>query len=212
MHLYLIRHGESHVNLKDWDGGHVDASLTDLGQRQAAVLGQWLPTAIPRIDILYTSTMARARETAGFVSKAYDIDPSFDDRLREYGNNRLDHTPWPNDNLPHTFAEYAPMARPFAPITTMEDRDESWMHFRTRVGHFVEEAVELHTDQIVMVVCHGGVIQAVFDHVFNVGPWRRCEVWNMNTSVSHLRYINHPGREVWRLYYQNRIEHLRDIA
>lgn len=35
MHLYMIRHGQSHVNLPDWDGGF-DEGLTELGQRQAA--------------------------------------------------------------------------------------------------------------------------------------------------------------------------------
>jgi broad specificity phosphatase PhoE len=208
MHLYLIRHGESHVNLADWEGGHVDASLTKLGQKEAAALAAWLPRHLPQIDALYTSTMRRALETTAYLVEAYGQPAREDDRIREYGNNRLDHTPWPSDELPDTFADYRPMARPFAPITAMMDRDESWMHFRTRVGSFLEEVVERHPGQVVVAVCHGGVIQGTFDHIFNVGPWRRCEVWNRNTGITYLEYVNHPGREVWRLHYQNRVEHL----
>jgi len=43
MQLYLVRHGQSHVNLADWNNGNSDEGLTELGQRQAALLAAWLP-------------------------------------------------------------------------------------------------------------------------------------------------------------------------
>ena len=52
MQLYMIRHGQSYVNLKDWEGGNVDAGLTELGQQQAAALAEWLPTELEQIDVL----------------------------------------------------------------------------------------------------------------------------------------------------------------
>ena len=64
MQLYLIRHGQSYVNLEEWQHGNTDEGLTELGQQQAARLAAWLPTHLPRIDALYASTMRRARETA----------------------------------------------------------------------------------------------------------------------------------------------------
>jgi len=85
------------------------------------------------------------------------------------------------------------------------------MHFRTRIGSFVEEIVERHCDQIVVAVCHGGVIETAFDHIFNVGPWRRCEVWSRNTGITHFECVAHPGRETWRLTYHSRIDHLSDL-
>lgn len=211
MHLYLIRHGQSDGNLADWTGDHIDFQLTDLGHAQAQALAAWLPAHLPTIDHLYASTMRRAQETAAYLEQVYGLTAQTDDRLREYGNNRLDHSPWPNDALPQTFATYRPMGRPFDPITLEDGSDESWMHFRIRVGSFVEEIVKRHPEQTVVVVCHGGVIQAAFDHIFNVGPWRRCEIWNSNTGLSHLEYVNHPGREVWRLQCQDRVEHLREL-
>ena len=63
MHLYLIRHGQSYVNLPDWDSGNVDEGLTELGQQQAAALAAWLPGKLPQVDVIYASTMKRARET-----------------------------------------------------------------------------------------------------------------------------------------------------
>lgn len=212
MHLYLIRHGQSYVNLPDWDQGFLDTPLTELGQQQAAALGHWLPSHLSQIDALYASTMRRARETASAVAQTYTCETHHDDRLREIGNNRLDHTAWSEKELPTQYANYWATARPFAPTTPFVEFSETYMHFRTRVGIFVEEMIDRHRSQIVLAVCHGGVIDAVFDHIFNVGPWRRCEMWTHNTGVSHFEYMEHPGREVWRLHYFNRVDHLTNVS
>ena len=212
MHLFMIRHGQSYVNLKEWAEGNTDEGLTELGQRQAEALAAWLPRELPVIDVLYASTMQRARETAEPLARAYNVPIRFDDRLREIGNNRLDHTAWPSDNLPREYADFWASERPFASTTPSVDNGESFMHFRTRVGFFIEELIERHRDQIVVAICHGGVIESAYDHVFNVGPWRRCEVWSVNTGITYFEYVEHPRRESWRLRYHSRMEHLLSLA
>lgn len=209
MHLYFIRHGQSFVNLPDWRGGFVDAGLTDLGMRQAAALAEWLPQELPHLDALYSSTMQRARETVAPLARAYGCQVLFDDRLREIGNNRLDHTPWPPDTPPRTYVDFWGSERPFSAVVADVSGGESLMHFRTRVGLFIEEMVERHRDEVVVAVCHGGIVDAAFDHIFNVGPWRRCEIWDHNTGLTYFEYVAHPRRETWRLHYHNRIDHLR---
>jgi probable phosphoglycerate mutase len=208
MNLYMIRHGQSYVNLKTWDNGNTDEGLTDLGQQQAMTLADWLPGEIPAPDVLYTSTMKRAWETAEYLAQAYEMPLQPDDRLREIGNNRFDHTPWPSDDLPE-YGEYWGSERPFASLTPGRKAGESLMHFRVRVGTFLEDVIEKHANQTVIAVCHGGVIELTYDHVFNVGPWRRCEVWTKNTGITRFRYVQHPGRETWRLYYHSRVDHLQ---
>lgn len=209
MQLYLVRHGQSHVNLADWNNGNSDEGLTELGQRQAALMAAWLPTQVSHIDHIYCSTMLRARETVAPLLAVYDRPVHYDDRLREVGNNRLDGQPWPNDNLPREYADYWASERPFSPVTPIIDGGETFMHFRIRVGLFVEMLVERHPQEVVLAVSHGGVIETIFDHVFNIGPWRRCEVWNKNTGVTHFEYVAHPQRETWRLHFHNHTEHLR---
>jgi broad specificity phosphatase PhoE len=208
----MVRHGQSFVNLPDWQGGNVDVGLTDLGHRQAEALAGWLHSKHPTIDALYCSTMRRARETVGPLVQVYGCEVRYDDRLREIGNNRLDHTPLPDEAMPFAYAEYWGSERPFSPVVPLVPGGESMMHFRTRVGAFIEEIVEQHRDKIVVVVCHGGVVETAFDHIFNVGVWRRCEVWDHNTGITYFEYVEHPRREVWRLHYHNRIEHLRDVV
>lgn len=211
MHLYLVRHGQSHVNLKEWSEGNVDEGLTDLGKRQAAALAAWLPPRVPVVHAIYCSTMLRARETVAPLAAAYTTETVyFDDRLREIGNNRLDHVAWPNDALPQ-YAEYWGSERPFSTTTPLVEGGETFMHFRVRVGLLIEELVEKHRNQVVVVVCHGGVIEAVFDHIFNIGPWRRCEIWNHNTGLSYFEYVEHPRRETWRMHFHNRRDHLEGV-
>ena len=211
MHLYVIRHGQSHVNLKEWDSGNTDEGLTELGKKQAAALAKWLPEHVPHVDSIYASTMRRALETAEYLSEAYDQPLNYEDRLREIGNNRWDHTAWPNDDLPREYANYWSSERPFSTVTPYIEGGESFINFRTRVGLFIEELVELHEEQVVFAVCHGGIIEAAFDHIFNIGPWRRCEIWNHNTGITHFEYVDHPRRETWRLHFNNRTCHLAEI-
>jgi probable phosphoglycerate mutase len=210
MNLYMIRHGQSYVNLKSWNNGNTDEGLTELGQQQAEALAAWLPGELPAPDVIYSSTMKRAWETAGYLSRAYEMSVQPDDRLREIGNNRLDHTPWPSNDLPE-YGDHWGSERPFASLTPDRTEGESLMHFRVRVGAFLEDMVEKHVDQTVIAVCHGGVIELSYDHLFNVGPWRRCEVWTKNTGITRFKYVAHPGRETWRLYYHSRVDHLQAV-
>lgn len=211
MDLYMIRHGQSYVNLKTWQNGNTDEGLTELGHQQAEALAAWMPGNIPHVDAIYASTMRRAQETAGYVARAYGLPTQPEDRLREIGNNRFDHTPWPSHDLPE-YGEYWGSERPFASITPARNGGESLMHFRVRVGSFLESLLEAHPEDVVVAVCHGGVIELTYDHVFNIGPWRRCEVWTSNTGISRFKHVQHAGRESWRLYYHSRIDHLQGIA
>lgn len=208
MHLLLIRHAQSYVNLDDWGGGYIDIGLTPLGQRQAESLGQWLADNA-RLDALYVSTMARTLETAEYVCKATGHTPVADDRIREFGNCYADGSPVPKEKMPIQYAEFWSTERPYNRICA---DGESWMLFRARVGLFVEDVLRAHAngdpDTSVGVICHGGVIDAVFDYAFNVGPYRRVELWTHNTGVVHFEYVPDSGREVWRLHAHGMVNHL----
>lgn len=210
MHLYLIRHGQSYVNLKDWTGG-MDEPLTELGQQQAEALAAWLPRFVPHVDVIYASTMHRANETAEYLARAYGMELRADTRLREIGTNQRNHEPWSAERLPNKFSDYWASERPFSNVTPVEEAGETMMHFRTRVGMWIEDTVREHEGQTVVTVCHGGVIETAFDHIFNIGPWRRAEVWTHNTAITHFEYVNHPTRESWRLHFHNRVDHLLDV-
>lgn len=207
MHLFLIRHGQSFVNLEDWTEGYIDAGLTPLGQRQAQNVSQWLTEHV-QLDALYTSTMARTLETAAYIAQAVGIPAQTDDRLREFGNCYASGLAVPPEAMPIEYAEFWGSERPHAPICT---DGESWMLFRVRVSSFLDTLLERHQpDQKVAVVCHGGVIDATYDYIFNVGPHRRVEIWTHNTGIVHWEYCPNSGREIWRLHGHDVVHHLAD--
>ncbi|MBN2303928.1 MAG: histidine phosphatase family protein [Anaerolineae bacterium] len=218
MHLFLVRHGQSYVNLEDWAGGHVDAGLTPLGQQQAERLAVWMARTV-QITALYTSTMKRAQETAAYLARAAGIAAQSDDRLREFGHCYADGRAVPSEAAPIEYAEFWGTERPY---TRIKADGESWLLFRLRIGTFLDDVIARHANRpaddgpaegpgdAVVVVCHGGVIDAVFDYMFNVGPHRRVEVLTHNTGITHFEYCPDRGRESWRLHAHGLPLHLLD--
>jgi probable phosphoglycerate mutase len=64
MELLIVRHGESVANAEGRMQGQRDYPLSELGRRQAGVLGRFLVQAGLRFDAAYTSPLTRARSTA----------------------------------------------------------------------------------------------------------------------------------------------------
>lgn len=79
MKLLIIRHGQSsnnllHANTGSYDGRLPDPEMTDLGHRQSQRLAQaMLHEAQPAPDVLYSSLMVRAVQTAAPIADALDI-------------------------------------------------------------------------------------------------------------------------------------------
>jgi broad specificity phosphatase PhoE len=210
MHLYLIRHGQSVENTTAWDGKNTNSPLTDLGRAQASALGTWLAQHGPTFDKIYASPMQRTRQTAGILAQALGWSAvHYDDRLREIGNARPDGSPFPDDSLPRYILGIWGTLHPYKPVTV---GGENWMHFRARVGGFIEALVESmpaeHSAFRVAVICHGGVIEGVFEHIFQKGPWSAVIVHSHNTGITHLEYIPMGGYPDWRLSYHNQTRHL----
>jgi 2,3-bisphosphoglycerate-dependent phosphoglycerate mutase len=71
--LILIRHGESDWNAKGLFTGWVDAALSDRGRAEAEHAGRLLAHAGLRPDVLHTSVLSRAIETANIALGVADL-------------------------------------------------------------------------------------------------------------------------------------------
>ena len=69
--IYLVRHGQDEDNLHNILNGHRDLPLTDLGRQQAAIVGQKLRDN--NIDVIYSSPLQRAHETATIIADILGI-------------------------------------------------------------------------------------------------------------------------------------------
>ena len=70
--FYLFRHGETDMNKQArWQGSGIDSELNEDGRRQARELAEKLKYA--GLDVVYSSPLKRAHETAVFVGRAANV-------------------------------------------------------------------------------------------------------------------------------------------
>lgn len=79
--LLLVRHGETDWNADGRLQGQTDRPLSDFGRQQARRLAAELATE--DFEAIYSSDLARARETAEIVGARLELPVSFDPDLRE---------------------------------------------------------------------------------------------------------------------------------
>ncbi|TFD12528.1 2,3-diphosphoglycerate-dependent phosphoglycerate mutase [Cryobacterium sp. TMT4-10] len=199
--LILLRHGESTANAAGLFTGVLDAPLSEQGIREAqaatallnlALAGELLPGpgagADPPPVTLFTSTLARARQTAAIVAAGLAIPPAHCDadwRLNErnYGaltgrskndvraefgeeqfvawRRSVDAAPPPmSDALHDEFARSA-LFRGLPPAALT--RTEALSEVIERVGAVLEERVDplLARGQTVLVIAHGNSLRAL---------------------------------------------------
>lgn len=104
--LILLRHGNSVWNQKNLFTGWVDVDLSDLGRQEAKRAGELLAQAALKPDLLYTSRLKRAINTANIALDAADrgwIDVKRDWRLNERHYGALQ-----GKDKAQTLAEYGP--------------------------------------------------------------------------------------------------------
>ena len=80
--LVLLRHGRTAWNATGRAQGHADVELDETGHAQAAAVAPWVAGLGP--VALWSSDLARARQTAAYVEKETGLEARLDARLREF--------------------------------------------------------------------------------------------------------------------------------
>nr|WP_253945628.1 histidine phosphatase family protein [Nocardioides sp. zg-DK7169] len=80
--MVLLRHGRTAWNHAHRVQGQADVELDDTGHLQAAAAAPAI--AAYRPEVLWSSDLARARQTAAYVAKETGLEPVHDARLREF--------------------------------------------------------------------------------------------------------------------------------
>ena len=156
--LLIIRHG---LPLRiDDAGGPADPALSEVGHEQARRLASWLRTE--PIKAVYTSPMARARQTAAPLASALGLEPIVDDELAEFDRGQHFYVP----------IEELKAARDPRYEQLMKGEYETGevdpYTFREVVTVAIERIVEANPGGTVAIVCHGGVINAYASHVLGI--------------------------------------------
>ena len=167
--LILVRHGqqvwpdpENSVS-QDW----VDPPLSELGRRQAELVGQYLSSE--RIDALYSSELSRAADTGAAIGKHHAMEPTRIGDLDEYRMFRdVDSQSRPADVLGELATKGA--GERFVQTRSWDayPMSESSLEFRRRIGHSIEGIMAHHPQETVVIACHGGVINIVMAQILGL--------------------------------------------
>lgn len=80
--IYLVRHGYSTGNKNMQVVGCTDVELTEEGLRQGEQVAEYF--ADKHLDVVYSSNLKRAKDTAYFTAKLKNLPISIDDRFAEF--------------------------------------------------------------------------------------------------------------------------------
>lgn len=149
--FYLIRHGQ-----KVGEAG--DPGLTELGKDQARKTAEFLKDK--KIVKIYSSTFARAKETAEIIKKTLKVGIVFDDRLRE----RMNWGSVSKQTLEEFLKEweYSNFHREFKPkagISSLQSGKD--------VLNVISEISTSFPDSDIVIITHGGVICDVLRNLFS---------------------------------------------
>jgi probable phosphoglycerate mutase len=159
--VVLIRHGESQCNANGLVGGHDGCTgLTDKGRKQALALRNRLSETgeLESADALYSSLLERAAETARIIAPAVgggSLQLVESCSLCELHVGEGDGLEW--TKFTELYGEPSWKDDPHSPISP---GGESWTEFVKRASGGIAELANKHGGGLVVVACHGGVIEA----------------------------------------------------
>ena len=169
--LLLVRHGETLANRRGHLLGRADPPLTSIGWEQANALAAWLP----RPDVIVSSPLLRARQTAGVLGPHVQLD----DRWIE-----LDYGPY--DEQPAAALAPAVWARWREDAHFTPPGVESHATLASRVAEACEELTAAAGSSVVVVVTHVSPIKAALAWALGVSHRIAWRTFVEDASVSRI--------------------------
>jgi probable phosphoglycerate mutase len=197
--LIVIRHGETAWNREKRMQGTTDTPLSDVGREQARALGRRLTGHA--FAALYTSDLARARDTARAISEHTGREAVTDPRLQERRFGIFEGLTAEEivARYPEEHARFASRDPDYA-----VPGGESARSFTERCIGCLAEIAGRHPGGEVVVVTHGLVLDSLYRAAHGLDHGARRPVPLINASLNIFGY----GRGAWRLELWGDISHL----
>ena len=209
--ILLIRHGETAWNAERRLQGHLDIALNAEGERQAAALGAAL--AGEHIDLVISSDLARARQTAEAVQRASSVPDAgrvqLDPQLRERCYGGFEGLLYSEiaARFPLEFAAW--QARNVdAVLPPGKNQGETFRSFFDRATKAILGHAARHPGQTLALVAHGGVLECAYRAALGLPLETPRDFKVHNASVN--RFVVEQGK--LKLVSWGEIEHLRQVA
>ncbi|NDI34370.1 histidine phosphatase family protein [Chengkuizengella sediminis] len=187
----LVRHGVTDWNQKHIIQGHRDISLNEEGKEQAAALGNRLVDS--QWDIILSSDLSRAKETASIIAKRLNlVVSSYDERLRERYLGALEGLSY-EDRIQKYGDDWHAIHQ------NLELEIEEDEQLKNRGLEVIEDVQKLYRNKRVLIVSHGGLINQLLRELL-----AEFDSKIQNTSITILEKERHQ----WKSILLNCTEHL----
>jgi len=181
--VLLVRHGETSSIVNNRIHGQTDSPLSERGIRDARKTAEYFQQQPP--DLIYSSSLGRALQTARIIGSTVDLEPIPIDGLREQ------HYGW-LEGLPNSLFEpegsghwlFRPFVR-FAMAFTAEQTGA----YQQRIISAFNEIVEQHPGKQILFIVHWGVLCVLERYLSgkDVSQWFQQVEWNYcGISEFHL--------------------------
>jgi 2,3-bisphosphoglycerate-dependent phosphoglycerate mutase len=195
--LVLVRHGLPVRH--EVTEGTADPDLDARGHEQARRVAEYLRSET--IDAIYSSPMARARQTAAPLAELLGLDPILEPGIAESDRDGKFYAPY--EELK---ASGDPRWRDGMTAAEWSSEHEPLEEFHERVMRAIAGIVESHPGQRVVLFCHSGVICRYTSTILG-HPWEEIGFYYpLYTSVSRVLASRDGTRTILSL---NEIAHLR---
>jgi len=201
----LVRHGETDWNVQHRLQGHTDISLNSHGLAQAKQMAKALKHIQLQFDVLYTSDLQRAEQTANAIENLYEIKAIRNSALRERHLGVLQGltTTEAPAQEPELWKSY---------VNRDLDQDlrggESILQFSLRIRSALEELRQKHLGKTVLLVSHGHTLDMMYRLSSGQGLETEKLVAVPNAS---LNWISHDGSS-WKVDSWADTSHLEGLS
>jgi probable phosphoglycerate mutase len=185
----FVRHGVTDWNKEGRAQGQTNIPLNEEGRSQAQALAERM--AGEQWDVIYSSDLSRASETASIVNEKLGVEIVLDERLREVNSGQIEGT-----------TEMERIHQWGADWLTMElgkEKDEAVLD---RANKLIRDILLKHPNKRVLIVSHGAFIGLTLKHLIpRVDTKDRLH----NSSMTILKLKG----EFWDCDLYNCIKHLK---
>ena len=181
--IIFLRHGQAKNNVDKILAGRTEGvPLTETGISQAQHAAELLTHM--KIGAIYSSPIQRAKHTAEIVGEHNSIDVQIDDRLIELDMGKFTGVPY--DEI---FSSHGNVFLKFynGELEIAHNGVETFADVKKRVTSIVDEIIEKHPDQNVVLVTHMDPIKAMLSNVVDLSPTNLFELIIANASLNLFR-------------------------
>lgn len=181
--ITAIRHGETPWNRDLRIQGHLDIGLNDIGREQARRLALALAER-DTIDAIYSSDLARARDTAQATANALGASLTLTPALRERCFGEYQGMTFAQ--VSDTWPQEAERWRKRDPDWRPPGGGESLADLRLRLAKAVDQLAMQHVGQHIALFTHGGVLDMLYRIAAGLGI-QDARTWQLsNAAVNRL--------------------------